>query len=61
MGIKILVKAISKVIVELPVDSYLDICTDNMSLEKSDEIITNAIYEKYGFSPDDIIVVKEVK
>lgn len=61
VSVKILVEASSKVYIELPVDSYFDISTDNMSLAESDEMIRNEIYLRYGFSPDDIKVIKEVK
>lgn len=61
MGVKILVEANSRVLVELPINSFEDISTQNMSLEKSDEMIGDAIYAKYGFSADDIKVIKEIK
>jgi len=35
-------------IVSIPVDSFEDICEDNMSIKESDKIIAQAISEKYG-------------
>lgn len=47
-------------IVELPVNSFEDIMFDNMSRATSDELIRNAIYEKYGVCADEIIKVNPV-
>ena len=35
-------------IVSIPVDSFEDICEDNMSIKESDKIIAQAISEKYS-------------
>lgn len=47
--------------VEIPVNSFEDICFYKMSRDNSDEIIKNAIIEKYGIVPDEIIVEKEIE
>lgn len=59
--VRIEVEARKKVIIELPIESYSDISTDNMSIRESDAMIEDIINEKYGFSPDVIIVKGEVK
>lgn len=61
MGVKILVEVSSKLIVELPIEKYSDIDEENMSLEMSDEMISDEIYTRYGFNPHHIKVIKEVR
>lgn len=48
-------------IVDLDVDSFDDICEGKMSLQKSDELITEAIEKKYGVYPDYIFVENPIK
>lgn len=61
MGVKIFVEVSKKVVVELPIKKYSDIYEENMSIEKSDEMISDEIYKKYGFLADRIKVINEVK
>lgn len=42
--------------VYLPYDSMEDISTDVMSVEESDDIILNAIFEQHKAKPDSIFV-----
>ena len=55
--IKISVEIKKEVIVELPFEKYEDICEESMSLEQSDALIYDAIWEKYKISPDSIRVI----
>lgn len=51
-------------IVNIPVDSFEDICEDNMSIKESDKIIAQAIFKKYGDEPENIHSIwvgKEIK
>lgn len=41
----------SDFIVELDIDSFNDICEENMSIEESDKLIEDAIIKKYGVTP----------
>ena len=61
MSIKVEVEISSKVIVELPVNSYDDILFDNMTRDESDELIIDAIRDKYNMFPNYIRVIKEIK
>jgi hypothetical protein len=37
--------------VEIPVNSFNDICTNNMSINDSDKLLKKAILNKLGFEP----------
>jgi len=47
-------------IVEIPVNSFEDICEENMSIKDSDKMIAQAIFEKYNQMPKHIWVGEEV-
>lgn len=59
--VRVEIEVRKRVIVELPIENYSDIDTDNMSIEESDAMIDEIISEKYGFSADQIIVKREIK
>ena len=42
--------------IELDVNSYSDIDVDNMPIEESDRLISEAIQKKYGVTPSYIFV-----
>jgi hypothetical protein len=46
--------------VALNINDFDEICEPNMSIKESDELISDAIYEKYGVIPDRIQVTDEV-
>ena len=46
--------------VNVPFDSFDDMCVDVMPMEESDAIIRAKIKEKYGVSPEKIYVDGEV-
>lgn len=47
--VKVQIEITKKMIIELPINSYSDIYSNNMSLEESDSIIEDMVAEKYGF------------
>lgn len=58
---KVRVKTETIYLVDLPIKSFDEICTDNMSLKESDELIEECIYEQFKCSIDYIINVTESK
>ena len=61
MSIKIHVKASKEFILDLPFDSFDDICEDNMSIKESDKIILEEIEKTHGFKFDSLSFVREYK
>jgi len=55
--IKVSVIAKTHYNINIDVNSFEDICFENMSREDSDELVMNAIHEQYGDIVDDIISV----
>jgi hypothetical protein len=47
-------------IVEIDVDSFDDICEEKMPIKTSDKMVLEAIEKKYGITPNDIWVGREV-
>jgi hypothetical protein len=58
--IEVMVRHQSEDIIKLDVDSFSDICIDNMTLEESDELVLNELV-KLGISADKIISVDKYK
>lgn len=58
--VKVEVKTQTTYVIDLPINSFSDICEDKMSIEKSNEMIIDFLSEKLGVGVDKIISVSDV-
>lgn len=58
--VKVEVKTQTTYVIDLPIDSFSDICEDKISIEESNEMITDFLSEKLGVSVDKIISVSDL-
>lgn len=58
--VRVKVKTQTTYVLDLPIDSFSDICEDKMSIEESDEMITDFLSEKLGVGIDKIISVTDI-
>lgn len=58
--VRVEVKTQTTYVIDLPIGSFSDICEDKMSIEESNEMITDFIFEKFGVGVEKIISVSDV-
>lgn len=57
--VKVEVRTQTTYIIDLPIDSFSEICQSNMTLKESDEMLIQYLDDKLGVGVDEIISANE--